>query len=290
MYQYSPLRYPGGKSKLSKYVKAVIESNGLLDGHYIEPYAGGAGVAFCLLMHEYVSTITINDLNRSINAFWNSVLNETDELCRMISEFKVDVEHWDEQRYIQNNPHEFSVLELGFSTFIMNRCNRSGIIKGGIIGGREQTGEWKIDARFNREALIKRIERIALYRNRIRLYNLDAETFIRDVIPRSPHNTLVYLDPPYYNKGQELYENHYKPEDHYNVYQAVVENIRQKWIITYDNVSQIKNMYGDFRQKEYSLSYSAANRYKGSEVMIYSNNTVIPNAVLGKVELDTEAL
>jgi DNA adenine methylase len=277
MYRYSPLRYPGGKSKLTKYIKKLIETNHLMDGVYAEPYAGGAGIAICLLMHEYVSEICINDLNKSIYAFWHTVLTQPEELCRMINDTEVTVENWDQQKYIQRNSDNYSILELGFSTFFLNRCNRSGIINGGIIGGRNQEGDWKIDARFNKKALIHRIEKIALYSNRIRLHNLDAVDFIVKVLPNCPRNTFVYLDPPYYKKGQDLYENHYKPDDHLEVFNLISSSIRHKWIVTYDNVPEIRNIYQGYRQSEYSLNYSAANRYKGSEVMIYSNGITIPD-------------
>ncbi|HAY93871.1 DNA adenine methylase, partial [Shewanella sp.] len=78
---YTPLRYPGGKGKLAYYLKALIQENNLLDCHYIEPFAGGAGVAFELLMQEYVRKVTINDIDPAIHAFWFSVLNHTDEFC-----------------------------------------------------------------------------------------------------------------------------------------------------------------------------------------------------------------
>lgn len=276
MHQYSPLRYPGGKSKLTKYIKKMIETNNLLDGIYVEPYAGGAGVAICLLMQEYVSSICINDINKSIYAFWHAVLHQTDDLCRLIYDTEVTVENWDIQKEVQKNADNYSMLELGFSTFFLNRSNRSGIIKGGIIGGRNQDGKWKIDARFNKKNLIDRIEKISLYGNRIKLYNLDAADFISSVIPSFPEKTFIYLDPPYFNKGQDLYENHYKPEDHSNVYEQVSTKLKHKWIITYDNVQEIKDLYGKYRQQEYSLSYSAANRYQGKEVMIYSDNIIIP--------------
>ncbi|MFS0556359.1 DNA adenine methylase [Brevibacillus sp. 179-C 9.1 HS] len=276
MHQYSPLRYPGGKSKLTKYIKKMIETNNLLDGIYVEPYAGGAGVAICLLMQEYVSSICINDINKSIYAFWHAVLHQTDDLCQLIHDTEVTVENWDIQKEVQKNTDNYSMLELGFSTFFLNRSNRSGIIKGGIIGGRNQDGKWKIDARYNKKNLIDRIEKISLYGNRIKLYNLDASDFISTVIPSFPEKTFIYLDPPYFNKGQDLYENHYKPEDHSNVYEQVSTKLKHKWIITYDNVQEIKDLYGKYRQQVYSLSYSAANRYQGKEVMIYSDNIIIP--------------
>lgn len=289
MHQYSPLRYPGGKSKLTRYIKRIIETNDLLDGVYVEPYAGGAGVAICLLLQEYVSSICINDINKSIHAFWYSVLNQTDELCKMIFDTEVTVENWDRQKSIQQNAENHSMLELGFSTFFLNRCNRSGIIKGGIIGGRNQEGNWKIDARYNKDNLIRRIEKIALYNNRIKLYNLDAAEFISTIIPSFPSKTFVYLDPPYYKKGQDLYENHYKPEDHIEVYKQVSSKLKHKWIITYDNVQEIRELYGEYRQQIYSLNYSAANRYQGSEVMIYNNNIVIPEDYIYKKNPSEEA-
>ena len=40
---YSPLRYPGGKGKLTNFVKKIVEENDLFGGHYVEAYAGGGG-------------------------------------------------------------------------------------------------------------------------------------------------------------------------------------------------------------------------------------------------------
>ena len=87
---YSPLRYPGGKGKLTDFFHAIIEENNLSDGYYVEPYAGGASVALSLLFNEYVSKIIINDFDRSIYAFWFSVLNETRKLCELILKTKVN--------------------------------------------------------------------------------------------------------------------------------------------------------------------------------------------------------
>jgi DNA adenine methylase len=81
--RFTPLRYPGGKGKLAAYLKSIIEANRLHDGEYVEPYAGGAAIAFELLFQEYVSRIHINDLSRPIFSFWQAVLNDTNELCRL---------------------------------------------------------------------------------------------------------------------------------------------------------------------------------------------------------------
>lgn len=276
MVHYSPLRYPGGKGRLANFFRLVIDMNCLSDGFYVEPYAGGAGIGLSLLFNEHVSSIIINDINPSIYAFWYSVLNHPNELCDLILNVPVTMNEWHIQQNIQSCPNSCSLLELGFSTFFLNRTNRSGIIKGGVIGGQSQSGKWKIDARFNKENLVKRIKQIARYSDRIKLYNLDAAKFITEILPPMPKNTLVYLDPPYYNKGPELYENHYEKEDH-STLASLIKNIHVPWIVSYDYTPEICELYRGYHQVVYSLSYSAARRYKGSEVMIFCKDIEIPN-------------
>ncbi|REK65686.1 MAG: DNA methyltransferase [Cohnella sp.] len=272
----SPLRYPGGKSVLSNFIKLLVRENKLLDGVYVEPFAGGAGVALSLLFNEYMSRIIINDLNPSIYAFWYSVLNYTQDLCDLIESTEVTIEEWQNQKMIQLNENA-TILELGFSTFFLNRTNRSGIINGGVIGGIEQQGKWKIDARYNKKDLISRIRRIARYKDRISLYNYDALKLIQEEVPNLPEKTLVYLDPPYYKKGQDLYQNHLNHDDHEKLAEFMKNNCDKYWLITYDNIGSIKEMYKEMRQMIYSLNYSAANRYAGSEIMIFSDSLNIPN-------------
>lgn len=273
----TPLRYPGGKGKLTGFIRLVFEQNKLTDGHYVEPYAGGAGIALSLLFLEYASHIHLNDINKSVYAFWRSVLKQTDELCRLIYDSKVTMTEWYRQKAVQDNPSHYSLLELGFSTFFLNRSNRSGIIRAGVIGGKNQDGKWKLDARFNKPDLISRIKKISLYSDRISLYNLDADKLIHGIIPRLPDKTLVYLDPPYYVKGEGLYENHYAHADHVRVSQLVKTQIKRKnWIVSYDNTPEIQGLYKKYRKIVYGLNYSAQNRHTGSEVMFFSPHLIIP--------------
>ncbi|HBG74136.1 MAG TPA: DNA methyltransferase [Anaerolineae bacterium] len=270
----SPLRYPGGKRKLANYIKLVFESNNLLDGNYIEPYAGGASIALALLFEEYVGNIWINDLDRSVFAFWNCVLNDTEVLCRLIQDTPVNIDEWHRQKHVQADL-DASLVQLGFSTFFLNRTNRSGILSGGVIGGKDQTGKWKIDARYNKSDLIGRIEKIARHRNRIHLHNQDALVFVRSVAPNLPERTLFYLDPPYFVKGQQLlYKSYYREEDHWAVAQ-MVRNLPLRWIVSYDDTPEIRALYQEFRSIEYSISYSAQDRYRGAEKMFFSDNLII---------------
>lgn len=275
---FSPLRYPGGKGKISEYVELLFKSNSLNGGHYIEPYAGGASVALSLLLNEWASVIHINDFDKRIYCFWDSVLNRTNELCEKIFNTPVSMVEWRKQKEIQKNIDDYDALEIGFSTFFLNRTNRSGILKAGVIGGNEQLGKWKIDARFNKVDLIKRIQRIALYRDRIKIYNEDAVKLVPMIIKDCPVNTLVYFDPPYYKKGPDLYINFYKHDDHEQIASIIKEHLADaNWIVSYDNAEPIRELYKQYRQRTFNINYHAGVASKGSEVFIFSNNLWVPD-------------
>ncbi len=274
---YSPLRYPGGKGKISGYIKLILEQNLLLDCDYIEPYAGGASVAIDLLLNEFVSSVHINDIDFSVYSFWFSVLNYTDQFCEKIFKVDLTIDEWRKQKEIQVNKGKYSVFDVGFSTFFLNRTNRSGILTAGVIGGINQSGKWKIDARFSKENLIKRIHKLADYKDRIYLYNEDAVTLVKRLHLQLSTRAFFYLDPPYYNKGKELYTNYYVHKNHEEIAFTMHELKDRFWLISYDNVPQIRKLYEKFRQKQYSLMYSAAQATKGSEVLIFSDNLTVPD-------------
>jgi DNA adenine methylase len=274
---FSPLRYPGGKGRLSPFVQTIFEENDLLDGHYVEPYAGGAAVALSLLLLEYASHIHINDISGPVYLFWKAVLEDTDALCRKIREKRVTPEEWRRQRRILFHYRDHSRVSVAFAFFFLNRTNRSGIIhSGGMIGGNDQTGNWKIDARYNKPELISRIEAIASYSHRIRVSNKDAEMFLKVTVPTLPHKSLIFLDPPYFEQGQSLYENHYQPEDHIRLAGVFRKKLRRNWIISYDNHSQIRKAYRGCKKLVYSLPYSAARNYEGSEIVFFSDGLSVP--------------
>jgi len=274
---FSPLRYPGGKGKLAPFVKRLMEANGLLDGEYVEPYAGGAGIGLELLVQEYVSRIHINDISRPLIAFWTAILDHTERFVRMVRDTSLTLRSWDKQKKILGHPGDHDDLALGFATFFLNRTSRSGILNGGVIGGRDQTGRWKIDARYNANELIHRIESIARMRSRIEVSRLDAVKFLRRKLEKLPEKTLIYLDPPYYDKGKDLYYDFYQPEDHEDIASFVQNRItRQKWIVSYDNVKEIRDLYADCPGISYGLGYSARVARDGSEVMFFCPNLRVP--------------
>lgn len=280
----SPLRYPGGKACLTDFITDLAQQNELVGGSYMELYAGGAGAALNLLYDGVFNEIYINDYDYNIYSFWNSVLNRTEDFIRLIEATPVTIEEWENQRTLFNQGRNVDQLTLGFATFFLNRTNRSGIIfKAGPIGGMNQAGNYLIDVRFNKTSLIKRIEKIGNNAGRIHLSNLDAGELIRNINQYLPdiNHSLLYLDPPYYNKGKQLYLNNYNHAGHHSLSEEVNclhENI--KWLISYDNVIQIKSLYQNFRMATFDLNYTLQSKKFGSELLIFSENLALSNHII----------
>jgi DNA adenine methylase len=252
--------------------------NDLVGHDYVEPYAGGASVALSLLYEGFADTIHINDLNPGVYAFWNAALEQTSRLCEAILKTPVTIDEWHKQRAVTLDC-DASSFDLGFATFFLNRTNRSGIIGGGVIGGLDQSGSWKINARFTKPELIRRIEKVGRHRSRIHLTNADAADFLQGWASTDVPPAFLYLDPPYFLKGAGLYDNFYDPKDHAAVALKVAD-LQHPWIVSYDAHPEIIGLYEHHHHIRYSLSYSATtSRHRGSEVMFFSPDLALPDTL-----------
>ena len=265
----SPLRYPGGKSALYPRLRELIRNNGLAGCTYVEPYAGGAGAALSLLATGQVERIVINDLDPAIAAFWTTLVHDPDLMIKRIQKAKLDVREWRKQKAIYLSPDEADTADLGFATFYLNRTNRSGVLNGGPIGGLDQTGNYKIDARFNREGLQERVRIISLYADKITVSSRDGLAVIKDATKRA--DTFVYADPPYFEKAGSLYLNAFKSADHEALAKVLNQLAAKNWVLTYDNVPQVPALYGQRRRVEFGLHYSAHRVTRATEVMTFSD-------------------
>lgn len=273
---YSPLRYPGGKNCIFSFISNLFYENQLIGSGYAEPYAGGAGLALRLLFEGYVDHIYINDFDSAIYSFWKIITEKPDEFCDWIESVDITVGNWKKYKRIQFKSNGSSMMEMAKSTFFLNRTNISGVIKGGLIGGVNQTGKYKIDARFNKENLIKRIQRLKKVRSRIFVSNLDGIKFIQK-IDKLKKEIFIYLDPPYLQKGANLYMNFYSHADHKKL-SRYVQKLHKNWIVSYDNHEFILNLYAEQRKIIHKLSQSASNRI-GDEIFIFSKKLNFSDSV-----------
>lgn len=270
---HSPLRYPGGKAQLSGFIKEVFKTHDFNEMTYIEPFSGGAGLALSLLFSGVVSDIILNDCDISIYALWHSILHDTDSLISKILTTHIDIAEWEKQKSIYNEMDSENLLALGFATLFLNRTNRSGIIKAGVIGGRSQLGKYKLDCRFNVNGIIEKIKKIASYSDRIKIYNMDVIDLVdKVVINKDKNKTFIFFDPPYYNKGKDLYTNFFERRDHESLSERIKGLEGYNWIVTYDNCEEIKDIYKGVPSHTYSLNYSLAVKKKAMELIYFSNS------------------
>lgn len=268
---YSPLRYPGGKSKLYPYVSELLKLNFKSKPIYVEAYAGGFGLGIELLMNDDVSQVFINDYDYCIYSFWKCVTSQKlhGKFIEKIETTNINIKTWKKQKEIYTNHQKYSMLEVGFATFFLNRTNRSGILLSNPIGGINQTGNYKIDCRFDRQKLISLINKIYLKRKQILVFNEDAEVFIPKIDSKY-EDVFFNFDPPYVQAGPKLYKNSYKREDHLSI-ATIIQNVKNKWILTYDDDNLIRDTYSNFKCKEYKLRYSLQNKVEATELIIFGN-------------------
>ncbi len=262
----TPLRYPGGKTQLSPFVIDLVRANNLYGGVYAEPFAGGAGIAWRLLLNGDMTEVWLNDIDPAIFAFWDAVVNQPDPLCERILKTHVTIQEWHKQRTVLADPGA-KPSDLAFATLYLNRTNRSGILKGGVIGGKDQAGNYKLDCRFNKADLVHKIQRIHVYREVIRLSKLDAAHCLQEWNKTLPRRSLVNIDPPYFNRGQDLYLSFYKPDDHATL-ATQVRALSAPWMLTYDDTPEIESLYHGLPLYRKSLLYSAQVKRRTSELLV----------------------
>lgn len=275
----SPLRYPGGKTQLSPLVVDVLRTNNLVGGVYAEPFAGGAGAAWRLLFNGDASEVWLNDLDPAIYAFWWTAIRAPDALCQRIRSVRISMAEWHRQRDVLFDATSRRE-DLAFATLFLNRTNRSGILKGGVIGGKEQKGNYKLGCRFNKDDLITKIERIHSYRDVIRITRHDAETCLRRWSRELPERGLINIDPPYYVQGRDLYLSFYSHRDHLRL-SKLVRMLTVPWMLTYDDVPETAAMYSGLPIYRTNLIYYAQVKRRASEILVLSPHLREPRCLGG---------
>ena len=286
---YTPIRYPGGKSKIYPTVERIIHSSGLEGCAYAEAFCGGAGLAVKLLLKGDVSRIVLNDLDPAVFSMWDAIVNHPEELCAFLVGTEPTVDEWERQHDLLISSESPS-LELGMAALFLNRTNRSGILRGGPIGGRGQTGAWDIDARYNPDGLCAKVRRIAKRSSDIELHNLDASEFIRTILRPMDiqgKRMLANFDPPYVEKGPELYHNSFDEGDHRTLAREIA-SCEFPWIVTYDAVPLVDEMYKGFARYDLEVGYSAARVRREREILVAGPGVTIPDGLLPRRSAGTE--
>ena len=274
----SPLRYPGGKSLLAGFVADVLAPLSDVQ-HYMEPFAGGAGVALHLLHEGLVSSVTIGDSDPAVAAFWRCAVHHGDELIARVYGCQVDIETWHAQYQTLTNPDSTDDLDLGFATFFLNRTNRSGILRARPIGGLQQGGQWRLDCRFNKDDLVSRLRQIAEYKNQINLFEGDAADLLELVDEAHKHRTFVYVDPPYLTRSSGLYLDEMSFDGHKQIARLLRERFPY-WMASYDIDDRVQSeLYPRSPVLTFALRHCASRNHVGTEQIAFSDACVLGNKI-----------
>jgi len=271
---FTPFRYPGGKSALYRYFCGLLALNGMSRATYVEPFAGGAGAALSLLFTERVERVVINDLDPAMYAAWQAMTHDTAEFLELVNAARLTVDEWQKHRETYLRGDLARPLELGYAAFYLNRTSRSGVLTAGPIGGFDQTGNYKIDARFRKDSISERLRQIRAYRNRIDVRNQDGREFIKAHV--DDRNTLIYVDPPYFVKGSRLYLNSFTEADHIDLATLLNAHADSRWVLTYDDVPEVRSMFPERRTDSLRLNYSLQRAGAATELIVFSDSLELP--------------
>lgn len=267
----TPFRYPGGKAFLADYLEDRIGVTEAKIGTYAEPYAGGAGAAIELLARGVVEKLVLNDFDRRIYAAWWAILNENAKFIDRILTTKVNLENWHAaQQIVEENSNTEDIFELGFSTFFLNRTNHSGVILGaGPIGGHQQRGKWRIDARWYPDTMAKRIAWLGEHSDKIALSNLDGLDFLKSFNEADKADTFFFIDPPYVQAGAKLYMNAMNDLKHKDLARYLTSlEAPPHWLVTYDDCNLISTSYASAKIHKLPVRYSLRRRRIENEICV----------------------
>lgn len=240
----SPLRYPGSKQKFCSTLYEIMRANNLKPSLFIEPFAGGASVSLFMLQHNYVEKIALIEKDPLVASFWHTVFFNSEWLIKEIKKLNISLEEWHYFKKYKPRTKKTQALKCLF----LNRTNFSGILKAGPIGGQKQISEYKINCRFNKNAIIEKIKILSQYKDRVLFVD---EGDYRDSLDKRKkyinESTFIYFDPPYVNKAKDLYNFYFKEQDHLNL-KKLIKSLNSYWLLSYDYEPPLSDLYKNFAQ------------------------------------------
>lgn len=252
----SPLRYPGGKSKLIDYLYTKLQPNKL--DTFVEVFAGGASFGLALLEAGIIDHLVLNDIDKNLINFWNEVLHNPEPLLYKIQTLTPTHMDYEEAKSLLSSNAPVSPTELAWAYLLVNRLSYSGIQKAGCLGGKHGSTEALLE-RYNPKKLIKQITHLATMKDHITLLNLDYTEVIETYYWRE--DVCLFIDPPYFLQGKALY-NHYFTEHDHRALSELIQSLTLEFpgcadmLITYDNDPFIQNLYWFLPQTTINRKYS----------------------------------
>lgn len=261
----SPLRYPGGKQRAIGQIAKLFPKNAI---EYREPMVGGGSVYFHARTNSFAKKYWINDKFTELVSFWKSVQNEKTclQLLAELEELRSSFNSAEEIKdYFLSARKEEShdQYRQAFLFFFFNRVTFSGTTRAGGFSAAAST------RRFTASS-IERLAPMPQALEGTQITNLGFE----EVISEPGEDVFIFLDPPYftatrlYGHGGSLHQF-----DH-ELLADCLKNSKHRFLITYDDCPEIRELYSWANIQSWSLQYGMNNcnlkhtSKVGSEVFI----------------------
>jgi DNA adenine methylase len=246
-------RYPGGKSKLKSRIAFKLNEvscdNNL---EYREPFFGGGSIGLLILQNRpNLKKVWINDFDLGISSLWTTLIKRPDLLKMYVGKFEPSVELFDNYKQeltateLPTLTSDEDVADFGFKKLAIHQISYSGLgtKSGGPLGGRDQKSEYKIDCRWSPHYICKKIDILnQLFSQYIIKNNVCTNYDFAEIINDTTNDALIYLDPPYYNKGNDLYQHGFTEDDHRRLADCL-KKTKHEWVLSYDECPEIRKYY-----------------------------------------------
>jgi DNA adenine methylase len=270
--QYSPLRYPGGKSRWYPFVKRWLlpkPDNVTL----IEPFAGGCSMGLAAGIEELVGKVILVEKNEDVAAFWKTVFEKPDWLVQRIQDFEVTRENVKELLSQKEN----NVYQRGFLLFLHNRTSRGGITADGAGLLKEGEKGKGIKSRWYPETLVQRIKAISEKSDNFEFIKGDGVEVMEKHLDKN--DASFFVDPPYTVAGERLYDD--SEVNHERLFD-LLSQVEGDFLATYDDAKQIRKLAEKHEFQTEEILMSTTHHEKKFELFISEEFSWLSNG--GRVE------
>lgn len=257
------LRYPGSKERLAKTIIPYIPIDSLTS--YCEPFFGSGAIGLRILEKLNPDTpVWINDIDYGVSCLWYSVVYNPQELCEYIVRFRPSVDEFIKLREASLSETETDVVRCGFGKLALHRISYSGLgsKSGSPLGGWNQTSKYKIDCRWNPVNLCKDVWKLHSLLSKFSSLKITRGDYKPTIAP----DYFYYLDPPYYEQGNGLYQHGMSDDEHIEL-ATILKSIDNKWVLSYDSHPFISDLYSSYPGYMLEASYTMTTKAHRHELL-----------------------
>ena len=238
----SPLRYPGGKSRVAKLLCQYIPPH----TEYREPFVGGGAIFF---YKPKVEKNWINDLHPGLYALWRTLRDhfpEFADLCKAqdTTDLRATFDYWINRFDLMKAEGNAQLVERAVQYYFINRT----VWTGRVVFDPARRSRLYFSNPEGWGKLEKKLRHLRACAEKLRGVRITCKPFEKCLGGATPE-TFIYADPPYYRDSLDtptsrLYEGHFAIEQHESL-RDLLANCPARVMISYDDRPEVRRLYSD---------------------------------------------